>query len=90
MNKSDLIKAISEQSGFTNKDTQTFLDAFIDVTTSTLSKGEEIALTGFGAFSVTKRAARTGKNFQTGKAIEIPESKGVKFKPGKTLKDSIN
>lgn len=90
MNKSEFVIAISEHACITLKDAEVSLNAFIDVTTSTLSKGEEIALTGFCAFSVTKRAARTGKNFQTGKAIEIPDSKGIKFKAGKNLKDSVN
>jgi DNA-binding protein HU-beta len=67
------------------------LDSFIEVTTKALSKGkEDVVLVGFGTFSVTKRAARIGRNFQTGKTVKVPPSKSVKFKVGKTLKDSVN
>lgn len=90
MNKSEFVRAISEHTCMTLKDAESALNAVIEVTTETLKKGDEIALTGFGVFSVVDRCARTGKNFQTGKAIEIPASKGVKFKPGKNLKDSVN
>lgn len=66
------------------------MNAVIEVTTETLKKGNDVVLTGFGAFCVVDRCARTGKNFQTGKAIEIPASKGVKFKIGKNLRDAVN
>jgi DNA-binding protein HU-beta len=91
MNKTELVKEIAEKSGSTLKDAGKFLDSFIEVTTKTLSKGkEDVVLVGFGTFSVTKRAARIGRNFQTGKPIKVPASKSVKFKVGKTLKDAVN
>lgn len=89
MNKSEFVRAISEHAGITLKDAEIALNAVIDVTTSTLSKGEEITLTGFGSFSVTERSARMGMDFKTKKVIEIPASRCVKFKPGKTLKESV-
>ncbi len=90
MNKTELIRAISERSELTIKDSESALNAFIAVSTETLKKGEEISLVGFGSFSVTKRNARIGMNFKTKKAIEIPASNSVKFKCGKGLKEAIN
>jgi DNA-binding protein HU-beta len=91
MNKTELVKAIAEKSGSTLKDAGKFLDSFIEVTMKTLSKEkEDVVLVGFGTFSITKRAARIGRNFQTGKPIIVPAYKSVKFKVGKTLKDSVN
>ena len=89
MNKSELVKVLSEEAGMTIKDSEKFLNSFVDIVTKTLKKGDEISLVGFGAFSVVKRAARTGINFKTKKVVKIPESKGVKFKPGKTLKEAV-
>ncbi|MDR2107612.1 MAG: HU family DNA-binding protein [Holosporaceae bacterium] len=89
MNKTDLIKSVSEKAGLTIKDTALFLDAFIKTAEKTLSKKEDIVLVGFGTFSVTERSARMGRNFKTGKSIKVPASKSVKFKPGKTLKDLV-
>nr|MCR5585478.1 HU family DNA-binding protein [Lachnospiraceae bacterium] len=66
------------------------LKAFIDVTTGALKKGDKIALVGFGTFEVVKRPARTGRNPQTKKAIQIPASKAPKFRAGKGLKDAVN
>jgi DNA-binding protein HU-beta len=66
------------------------LKAFIEVVSDELKKGEKIQLVGFGTFEVTKRAARTGKNPQTGKAIKIPACKAPKFKAGKALKEAVN
>jgi DNA-binding protein HU-beta len=90
MNKTEFTKEIAEASGLAMKDSEKFLKAFIEVVEKALSKGEEVALVGFGSFSVTKRGARIGRNFQTGKAIKVPASKAVKFKVGKNLKDSVN
>lgn len=90
MNKTDLIKAIAEKSGLTIKDGTKFVDAFTEVATKALSKGDDVALVGFGTFSRTDRKARSGRNFTTGRAIEIPASKSVKFKVGKMLKDAVN
>ena len=90
MNKSEFVKAISEKAEMTIKDSEKFLNTFIDVTTESLKKGDEIALVGFGSFSVVKRSARMGMNFRTKKAVKIPASKGIKFKCGKTLKEAVN
>jgi nucleoid DNA-binding protein len=89
MNKVELCKAVADESGLAIKDSEKFLDSFMDVAAKTLKKGEDIALIGFGIFSVTKRGARIGRNFQTGKPIKVPASKSVRFKPGKNLKDSV-
>jgi len=80
MNKAQLIDAISAESGLSKADAKKALDAFIKATTSTLKKGDRVALVGFGSFSVAKRSARTGRNPQTGKEIKIPAKKVVKFK----------
>lgn len=90
MNKAELIKAISEKAGSTNKDAEVHLNAFIDIAMEALKKGEDITLIGFGSFSVAARGARTGRNFKTGKTIYVPASKSVKFKVGKNLKDAVN
>ena len=89
MNKTELIKAISEKSGSTLKDSENFLNAFVETVTEAMSKGEDVAIIGFGTFSVAKRAARTARNFRTNELIDVPASKAVKFKVGKGLKDSV-
>lgn len=90
MNKSELVDAIAKDSALTKKDTETFVKSFVDVVSKALKKGEDVALLGFGTFSVATRAARTGINPKTKESIKIPASKTPKFKPGKALKDSIN
>lgn len=90
MNKTELVAAIAEETELSKKDSEKALKAFIDVVTEELKKGEKIQLVGFGTFETAKRAARTGKNPQTGKAIEIPACKAPKFKAGKALKDIVN
>ena len=90
MNKTELVAAIAENAGLTKKDADKALKAFIDVTTGALKKGDKIALVGFGTFEVVKRGARTGRNPQTKKAIQIPASKAPKFRAGKGLKDAVN
>ena len=90
MNKTELVAAIAEKTELSKKDSEKALKAFIDVVTEELKKGEKIQLVGFGTFDVSERAARTGKNPQTGKAINIPASKAPKFKAGKALKDTVN
>lgn len=90
MNKTELIDAIVRESGVTKKDSEAVLNAFINTVTKTLKKGDKIQLVGFGTFEVSKRAARTGRNPQTGKEIKIAASKSPKFKPGKALKDAVN
>ncbi len=90
MNKSDLINAIAEESGLTKADAGRALDATISSVGNALKAGDSISLIGFGTFSVKERSARTGRNPQTGEAIQIKASKIPSFKAGKTLKDSVN
>ena len=89
MNKSELVRAISEKSGSTIKDSEKFLDSFVETITEAMKKNDDVALVGFGTFSVAERAEKIGRNFRTGKNIQIPASKSVKFKAGKALKDSV-
>ncbi len=90
MNKTELVAAIAAKAELSKKDSEKALKAFTDTVAEQLKKGEKIQLVGFGTFKVVKRAARTGKNPQTGKAIKIPASKAPKFKAGKGLKDTVN
>ena len=90
MNKQELVDAIASEAKLTKADSQKALDAFINATTKALKKGDRVALVGFGSFSVAKRAARTGRNPQTGKAIKIAAKKVAKFKAGAELKKSVN
>ena len=90
MNKTELVAAIAEQTQLSRKDAEAALKAFIDVVSEELKKGEKVQLVGFGSFEVRERAARTGRNPQTGAEMEIPASKAPKFKAGKALKDMVN
>lgn len=90
MNKPELISAIAEKSGFTKKDVTTCVDAILSTITNALAKGEEVSITGFGKFSVAERAAREGRNPQTGETLKIAACKAPKFKAGKALKDAVN
>ena len=90
MNKADLVAAMAEKAGVSKKDAEASLKAFTDVVAEELKKGEKIQLVGFGTFEVSERAAREGRNPQTGEAMTIAASKTPKFKAGKALKDSIN
>ena len=90
MNKSDLIAAIAAKTGETKKDAEATVNAFIDVVTESLAKGEKVQLVGFGSFEVRKRVARKGRNPQTKEEIRIPASKAPVFKAGKALKDLVN
>ena len=90
MNKSDLIAAIAAKTGETKKDAEATLNAFVDVVTETLVKGDKVQLVGFGSFEVRKRAARKGRNPQTKEEIKIPASKAPVFKAGKALKELVN
>ena len=90
MNKAELIAAIAESADFSKKDAEKALQAFTDIVTEELKKGEKVALVGFGTFEVSVRAAREGRNPATNKTIKIPASKAPKFKAGKALKDAIN
>jgi DNA-binding protein HU-beta len=85
MNKGELITAIAENSGLTKAASTKALDAIIKAITASLKKGNRVGLVGFGSFSVAKRAARNGRNPQTGKEIKIAAKKVVKFKAGSEL-----
>lgn len=89
MNKSELVAAIAEQAGLTKKDAEAALSAVTGAIEAALVKGDKVQLTGFGTFETRKRAARTGKNPQTGEAIKIAASTVPAFKAGKALKDAI-
>ena len=90
MNKTELIDAIAKETGLSKKDSGKAVDAFVDTVTKALKKKDKVQLIGFGTFETAKRAARTGKNPQTGAAIKIPASIAPKFKAGKALKDAVN
>ncbi len=89
MNKQELVSAMAEKSGLTKADSDKLLKAFEETLKETLGKGESIQLIGFGTFSVSERSARTGRNPQTGKEIQIAAKKVVKFKTGKALDETI-
>ncbi|MCQ6275889.1 HU family DNA-binding protein [Bacillus sp. V3B] len=89
MNKTELVKAVSEQSELTQKDAAKAVDALFDTISNTLAEGEKLQLIGFGTFEVRERAARKGRNPQTGEEIEIAASKVPAFKPGKELKEAV-
>lgn len=90
MNKSELVKHIATVSGLTQDQVSKALNGFESVVTTTLAKGEDVVLVGFGTFKVTERAARTGRNPQTGEALQIAASKVPTFKAGKSLKEAMN
>ncbi|MCR5580464.1 MAG: HU family DNA-binding protein, partial [Pseudobutyrivibrio sp.] len=88
--KTELVAAIASKANISKKDAEASVKAFTEVVAEELKKGEKIQLVGFGTFEVSQRAARTGRNPQTGAEMKIPASKAPKFKAGKALKDSIN
>ena len=90
MNKTELVAAMAEKAQLSKKDAEAALKAFTDVVEEELKKGEKIQLVGFGTFEVSERAAREGRNPQTGETMTIAASKAPKFKAGKALKDSVN
>ena len=90
MNKAELVAAMAEQAGLSKKDAEAALKAFTDVVSDELKNGGKVQLVGFGTFEVSERAAREGRNPQTGKSMKIAASKAPKFKAGKALKDSLN
>lgn len=90
MNKTELVAAIAEKAELSKKDSEKALTAFVEVVTEELQKGEKVQLVGFGTFEVSKRAAREGRNPQSGKVMKIAASKAPKFKAGKALKDMVN
>ncbi|MCI6398133.1 HU family DNA-binding protein [Lawsonibacter sp.] len=90
MNKAELINAVAEKAGLSKKDTETVVNATIDVIAGALADGNKVQLVGFGAFEVKSRAERTGRNPKTKEEIKIPASKVPVFKPGKALKDTVS
>ena len=90
MNKAELIAAMAEKAELSKKDAEKALKAFEDVVAEELRAGGKIQLVGFGTFEVAERAAREGRNPQTGETMSLAASKAPKFKAGKALKDSVN
>lgn len=90
MNKSELIDAIAAEADISKADASRALDATLDTVTKALKKGDSVSLVGFGTFSVKDRAARTGRNPQTGQPIQIAAARIPGFKAGKALKDAVN
>lgn len=89
MSKIVLVEKIAEQAKLTKVDADRALKAFISIVSDSLKSGEDVALVGFGTFSVVERAERQGRNPKTGEVISISAKKVVKFKPGKALKDEV-
>lgn len=89
MNKTEFVGAVAEKLGVTKKEASPNVEGVFKVLAETLTKGESIKIPGVGTFEVRERAARKGRNIQTGEEIEIPASKVVKFKPAKALKDAV-
>lgn len=90
MNKTELIDAIAKDANLSKADAGKALNALTNAVTAALKKGDSVTLIGFGTFKVTKRAARTGRNPQTGKEIKIAARKAPGFTAGKALKDAVN
>ncbi|MBR4982868.1 MAG: HU family DNA-binding protein [Lachnospiraceae bacterium] len=90
MNKTELVAAMAEQAQISKKDAEAALKAFTDVVANELKASGKVQLVGFGTFEVSERAAREGRNPQTGETMTIAASKAPKFKAGKALKDMIN
>jgi len=90
MNKSQLIEAIAKDAGITKADSARAVESLLDTVTKSLKKGEEVAITGFGKFSVVKRAARQGVNPRTGERVKIKASKAPKFSAGAGLKQAVS
>ena len=90
MNKTEFIAAVAEKAEISKKDSEKALKAFVDVVAEQLKAGDKVQLVGFGTFEVSERAAREGRNPQTGETMTIAACKDPKFKAGKALKDAIN
>lgn len=89
MNKTDLISTVTEKTNLTKKDASRAVESVFESITEALTRGDKVQLIGFGNFEIRERAARKGRNPQTGQEIDIAASKVPVFKPGKALKDSI-
>ena len=90
MNKTEFIAAVAEKAEISKKDSEKALKALVDVVAEQLKAGDKVQLVGFGTFEVSERAAREGRNPQTGETMTIAACKAPKFKAGKALKDAIN
>ncbi len=90
MNKTELVSAVAEKTGLTKKDSEKAVGALFEVVTETLSTGERVQVVGFGTFEVRDRAARKGRNPQTGEVIDIAAAKVPAFKAGKALREAVN
>ena len=90
MKKVELVEAVADRAGITKADATRALDATLEVVTEALAKGDKVPLVGFGTFSVSKRAAREGRNPRTGETVQIAARNAVSFKPGSALKEAVN
>lgn len=90
MNKTEIVAAMAKEADLSKKDAEKALKAFTDTVAAELKKGNKVQLVGFGTFEVSERAAREGRNPQTGAVMKIKASKAPKFKAGKALKDMVN
>ncbi|MCD8342306.1 MAG: HU family DNA-binding protein [Clostridiales bacterium] len=90
MTKTELIKAVAERTGLTNKDAGAALDAALDIVSQTLAAEGKVQLTGFGTFLTKERAAHLGRNLSTGEPVEVPAHRVVQFKAGKLLKNMVS
>ncbi|NND61290.1 MAG: HU family DNA-binding protein [Gammaproteobacteria bacterium] len=90
MNKAELVEAVAAQADLSKTDAGDAVEAVFDTITKALSKGDNVALVGFGTFTVKRRAARTGRNPRTGEPLQIPATNAPGFKAGKGLKDAVN
>lgn len=89
MNKQELITQVADRAGLNRADAARAVETMLEVVTSTLKRGDEVRLVGFGNFSVTRRKASVGRNPRTGEPLQIPSSAQPKFRPGKVLKDAV-
>ena len=90
MKKVELVEAVAEETGLTKADATRAIDATFKAITNALANGDKVPLVGFGTFAVSERAARSGRNPQTGEPVEIPARKAVTFKAGSALKEAVN
>ena len=90
LNKAELIESMAAEAKISKADAKRALDAFVNNTTKALKKGDRVALVGFGTFSISKRAARKGRNPRTGESVEVPEKRVPYFKPGKEMRARLN
>lgn len=90
MNKAELVEVLAKTTKLSKRENEEVLNAFVDAVTKELKKGGKVQLVGFGTFEISERAAREGRNPQTGASMEIKASKAPKFKAGKALKDAVN